>query len=61
MHQYFHTTFGFCLWDLLALIVFAVIVVVLVVHIRNQKKRQKELEEQLAHAASAPKPEGKKA
>ena len=48
MHTYFHTTFGFCLWDLLALIVLAVMVVVLIVHIQKQKKRQRELEEQLA-------------
>lgn len=48
MHQYFHTTFGFCLWDLLALIVFVVLVLVLLVHNRNQKKRRKEMEERLA-------------
>ena len=30
MHQYFHTTFGFCLWDILALIVLVLLVVVLV-------------------------------
>ena len=48
MHQYFHTTFGFCLWDLLALIIFVVLILVLVIHNRSQKKRRKELEAQLA-------------
>ena len=48
MHQYFHTNLGFCLWDVLALIVFIAMVVVLVVHLRNQKKRQNELDEELS-------------
>lgn len=48
MHQYFHTTLGFCLWDILALIVFAALVIVLCVHIYKQKKRQKAMEEELA-------------
>ena len=48
MHQYFHTTLGFCLWDILALIVFVALVVVLGVHIYKQKKRQKAMEEELA-------------
>ena len=47
MHTYFHTTFGFCLWDLLALFVLVAMVIVLAVHITKQKKRQKELEKQL--------------
>ena len=48
MHQYFHTTLGFCLWDVLALIVLVVIVAVLAVHIYRQKKRQNEFEDELA-------------
>lgn len=48
MHQYFHTTFGFCLWDVLALIVFIAIVAALVVHLYKQKKRQNELEQDVS-------------
>ena len=48
MHQYFHTSLGFCIYDLLALIVLAAMVVILVVHIHNQKKRQVALEQQVA-------------
>ena len=47
MHAYFHTTFGFCLWDLLALIVLAVMIVVLVVHIVKQRRREKDFEKDL--------------
>ena len=47
MHQYFHTTLGFCMWGILALIVFAVMVVTLIVHIYKQKKRQNGLEKEL--------------
>ena len=47
MHQYFHTVFGFCLWDVLALGVLAAIVAVLAVHVaarRRQNKLEQELE-----------------
>ena len=47
MHQYFHTTFGFCMWDILALIVLAAMVVTLIVHIYKQKRRQSKLEDEL--------------
>ena len=47
MHQSFHTTFGFCLWDILAPIVFVIIAVTLIVHFYKQKKRQNELEDEL--------------
>ena len=47
MHQYFHTTFGFCLWDIGALVVFIVMAVTLIGHIYKQKKRQNELEDEL--------------
>ena len=47
MHQYFHTTFGFCMWDILALIVFIVMAVTLVGHIYKQKRRQNKLEDEL--------------
>ena len=47
MHQYFHTTFGFCMWDILTLIVFIVMAVTLVGHIYKQKRRQNKLEDEL--------------
>ena len=47
MHQYFHTQFGFCLWDIAALLVLAVIVIVLVVHTSRQKKREMDFENEL--------------
>ena len=47
MHQYFHTTLGFCMWDILALIVLAVMVVTLIVHIYKQKRRQNGFEKEL--------------
>lgn len=48
MHEYFHTKFGFCPWDLGALLALAAIVIVLVVHIIRQKKREHELEDELS-------------
>lgn len=59
MHTYFHTTLGFCLWDVLALVVLVAIVAVLAVHIVKQRKREKDFEDELAEkqsqaSASAP-------
>lgn len=48
MHTYFHTTLGFCLWDLLALVVLAAVVAMLLVHMHENRKRQKELEQEIA-------------
>ncbi len=48
MHEYFHTKFGFCMWDIGALIVLIAMVVILVVHIVNQKKREQEFEDELS-------------
>ena len=53
MHQYYHTVFGFCLWDLLALIVLAAMVVVLVGHVLRQRRRQKRLEKELAEVRAS--------
>ena len=53
MHEYFHTRFGFCLWDLGALLALAVMVIVLVVHAIRQKKRQKDLEDELSEKMAA--------
>ena len=47
MHQYFHTTLGFCLWDVATLVVFLGMAVTLIGHIYKQKKRQNELEDEL--------------
>ena len=48
MHEYFHTKFGFCLWDIGALIVLAVMIIVLVVHMARQKKRESDFEDELS-------------
>ncbi len=48
MHQYFHTHFGFCLWDLGALAALAAMIVVLAVHVAKQKKRQRDFEDELS-------------
>ena len=47
MHQYFHTAFGFCLWDALALGVLAAIVAVLAVHMVTRRRRQNKLKQEL--------------
>lgn len=43
-----HTSLGFCMWDIPALIVLAAMVVVFAVHRHKQKKREKDFEDQLA-------------
>ena len=48
MHAYFHTVLGFCLWDLLALLVLAAAVILLAVHIVRERRRERELEEELS-------------
>ncbi len=48
MHQYFHTTFGFCLWDLAALVALVAMIVVLVVHGAKQRKRERDFEDELS-------------
>ena len=52
MHQYFHTQFGFCLWDLGALVALAAMIVVLAVHVVKQKKRQRDFEDELSEQES---------
>ncbi len=47
VHQYFHTVFGFCLWDALALGVLAVIVAMLAVHAAARRRRRNKLEQEL--------------
>lgn len=53
MHEYFHTTFGFCLWDAGALAALAAMVIVLVVHIIRQKKRERDFEDELSEKMAA--------
>ena len=48
MHEYFHTRFGFCLWDVGALAALAAMVVVLTVHIVRQRKRERDFEDELS-------------
>ena len=59
MHEYFHTRFGFCLWDIGALIALVLMVVVLIVHIVRQKKRESDFEDELS-AKMAEQTEGSK-
>lgn len=43
-----HTVFGFCWWDIPALIVLIAVVAVFVVKHRDMKKQEKDLEDQLS-------------
>ena len=45
-----HFAFGWCFWDLPALIVLVAIVVIFVVHTKKMKDREKQFSEELAHA-----------
>ena len=48
LHSQFHTQFGFCPWDIAALLVLVAMVVVLVVHNIRQKKRERDFEGELS-------------
>ena len=48
MHEYFHTRFGFYLWDIGAAAALAAIVIILVVHIVRQRKREQDFEAELS-------------
>lgn len=48
MHEYFHTRFGFCLWDVGALAVLVLIVAILIVHTVRQRKRERDFEDELS-------------
>ncbi len=48
MHEYFHTKFGFCMWDAGALLLLAAVIIVLAVHVVRQRKREREFEAELA-------------
>lgn len=42
IHQTLHSNYGFCLWTLLAFVVFAVMLIVLGAHMSKQHKRTEE-------------------
>ncbi len=48
LHQYVHETYGFCLWNLLTIVLAVLLVVWLVVHVVRQKKRQHDYQDELS-------------
>lgn len=48
MHELFHTRFGFCLWDVGALVILVLIVVILAVHIVRQNRRERDFADELS-------------
>lgn len=52
LHQSLHSQYGICLWTLLAMLVFLIMVVIWVLHLYRQNKREynfeKEMEEKNA-------------
>lgn len=59
MHEYFHTQFGFCVWDAAALAALVVMAAVLVVHIVRQRKRERDFEDELTDRMAKPNKEHK--
>ncbi len=61
MHEFFHTKFGFCMWDAGALVLLAAVVILLAAHVVRQRKREREFEAELADkmARSATRRDGK--
>lgn len=53
LHQSLHSQYGICLWTLLAVVVFLIMVVIFVVHVVRQKKRKYSFEEKLNSEAEA--------
>ena len=47
-NMFAHTSIGYCMWDIPALIVLILIIVIFIVHRHNQKKREEEFEDQLS-------------
>ena len=48
MHEYFHTKFGFCMWDVGALAILAAMVIILAVHIVRHRKRERDFADELS-------------
>lgn len=48
MHEYLHSRFGFCLWDVGSLVILVLMVAVLAVHIVRQRKRERDFEDELS-------------
>ncbi len=51
-YMFSHSYWGLCAWDLPALIVLVVMIAVFVIHRDQMKKREEELEDELAETAS---------
>ena len=51
LHETLHENYGVCLWLVLAIVVFVVIVVIAAIHVHNQIKRDKKFNEQIDDVA----------
>ena len=47
LHQSLHAQYGVCLWTLLALLVFLIMVVIFIVHVYKQSRREYKFEKKL--------------
>lgn len=57
LHQTLHAQSGICLWTLLAIIVFLIMVVILIVHLVKQNRREYKFEKELEKLAETEKAE----
>lgn len=53
LHQALHAQSGICLWTLLAIIAFLIMVVIFVVHLVKQNRREYKFEKELEEKAEA--------
>lgn len=51
LHQSIHSEYGLCLWTILAIIVFLIMVIFFVVHVIRQRKRKYDYERELEQQA----------
>lgn len=56
LHQTLHAQYGICLWTLLALIVFLIMVVIFILHLYRQSRREYKFEKKLEENAGNAKP-----
>ena len=59
LHQALHSQYGICLWTLLAMIVFLIMVVIFIVHLVRQNKREYNFEKEQEEKAEIKKAESK--
>ena len=59
LHQTIHSDFGVCLWTVLAILVFLVMVVFFIVHVVKQSKRKHDYEKELEEIAENKEAEAK--